>query len=261
MARLNDPEYFPKLRFSALLIKAAALASENKEIERISVHAYRSKSHPLVKYALVIVVRWYDEDSPFQYFMEEIPAIIDKDIYYDEHYSLGVDANIDLEWLPLLLLPDEDLPKGALSEPNWTLFPQLEPITFDVSETGGQEGHLTQIPKPASWGDVTKRFKDGHIVSISINRTEFQNEIFTYTELSFKDGRTGNTTESWKLLELFAQNRGVLQWDTRGADMKLKKQKSVLSKKLMTLFGLDTSPFFNYRKEGCYRSRFLVSYS
>ena len=66
--------------------------------------------------------------------------------------------------------------------------------------------------------------------------------------MNMKDGRDGNPTEQWKLLELLAQNGGRLSWTNSRANGKFKKQVELLARRLQEYFSISESPFHDYQK-------------
>ena len=63
-----------------------------------------------------------------------------------------------------------------------------------------------------------------------------------------KDGRNGNPTKQWKLLETLANNGGRLAWSHSAADAQQKKQIELLAKRLQDYFGIEENPFHEYQK-------------
>ncbi|MEP6961268.1 MAG: 7-cyano-7-deazaguanine synthase [Acidobacteriota bacterium] len=100
-------------------------------------------------------------------------------------------------------------------------------------------------PAGTTWHGILLRFLDGHTVSIVIDsRTERR----TFAEMNMKDGRNGNPTKQWKLLETLAQHGGRLSWRNPSADLKLKKQVELLAHRLQEYFSILESPFHDYKK-------------
>jgi hypothetical protein len=100
-------------------------------------------------------------------------------------------------------------------------------------------------PPGTKWPDILIRFLDGHTVSISVDG---RTKRLTFAEMNMKDGRNGNPTRQWKLLELLAQNGGRLSWTTPGARPKLKKQVELLGHLLQEYFSISESPFHDHQK-------------
>jgi 7-cyano-7-deazaguanine synthase in queuosine biosynthesis len=100
-------------------------------------------------------------------------------------------------------------------------------------------------PAGTNWPDISIRFLDGHTVTISVDSRA---ERYTFAEMNMKDGRNGNPTKQWKLLERLAQNGGRIAWSNSAADVKAKKQVELLAHRLQEYFGIKESPFEEYRK-------------
>ncbi|HEV2172334.1 MAG TPA: 7-cyano-7-deazaguanine synthase, partial [Nitrospira sp.] len=62
-----------------------------------------------------------------------------------------------------------------------------------------------ETPPGTKWSGILIRFLDGHTVTIAVDS---KMERYTFAEMNMKDGRNGNPTEQWKLLELLAKNGG-----------------------------------------------------
>jgi len=108
-----------------------------------------------------------------------------------------------------------------------------------------QQVYHFETPAGTKWPDISIRFLDGHTVSIGIDsRTERR----TFAEMNMKDGRNGNPTEQWKLLELLAQNGGRLSWTNSKASSKFKKRVELLAHHLQHYFNISESPFHDYQK-------------
>jgi hypothetical protein len=108
-----------------------------------------------------------------------------------------------------------------------------------------QPAYRFETPDGTKWSDILIRFLDGHTVSIGIDsRTERK----TFAEMNMKDGRNGNPTEQWKLLELLAQSGGRLSWTNSKASSKFKKRVELLGHHLQEYFNISESPFHDYQK-------------
>jgi hypothetical protein len=133
----------------------------------------------------------------------------------------------------------ESAEQGSLTV-DWTL---LQPVLSKASK--GKALSRFDTPAGTTWPGILVRFLDGHTVSIAIDsRTERR----TFAEMNMKDGRNGNPTKQWKLLETLAQNGGRLSWKTSAANPKLKKQIELLAHRLQEYFDIPENPFHNYQK-------------
>jgi hypothetical protein len=100
-------------------------------------------------------------------------------------------------------------------------------------------------PAGTTWPGILIRFLDGHTVTIAVDS---KTERRTFAEMNMKDGRNGNPTQQWKLLDLLAKNGGRLSWRNGAANFKLKKQVELLAHRLQEYFNIAESPFHDYQK-------------
>ena len=105
-------------------------------------------------------------------------------------------------------------------------------------------------PAGTAWPGIVVRFLDVHTVTIGINS---RSERRTFAEMNMRDGRNGNPTKQWKLLETLAQNGGCLSWTNSAAHPKLKKQIELLGHCLQEYFNIPESPFHDYQKGSGWR--------
>jgi hypothetical protein len=111
-------------------------------------------------------------------------------------------------------------------------------------------------PPDATWEDVTIRFIDGHNIFVKVKRTT---GTFEYTQMGMADGRNSKPTEQWKLLEVFAENEGVLTWKSSKADRKNQKRREELAKNLRAFFRIEGDPFRLIEGRKGWRARFRIS--
>jgi len=111
-------------------------------------------------------------------------------------------------------------------------------------------------PEGAVWRDVRIRFVDGHIVSIQVLG---KRGVRNYTQMGMASRKNSEPTVQWKLLRDLADERGVLTWQSRHADRKLKKRKQLLAEKLRAFFGLEGDPFELTANRKGWRARFVIS--
>jgi hypothetical protein len=109
---------------------------------------------------------------------------------------------------------------------------QRQPYRFDT-------------PPGTEWSAILIRFIDGNTVNIVIGS---RSQCYTFAEMNMKDGRNGNPTRQWKLLELLAHKEGRLAWSSSAENSKWKKQVELLARRLQKFFGIAQSPFHNYKK-------------
>ena len=111
-------------------------------------------------------------------------------------------------------------------------------------------------PPDARWEDVTIRFRDGHTASINIGGVS---QVCHYTKMGMADGRSGNPTKQWELLESFATGHGVMDWEHPDARRENQKRRETLARNLQAFFRIEGDPFV---AEGTgWRARFAVSSS
>lgn len=120
-----------------------------------------------------------------------------------------------------------------------------------------QDNGTTTFPTPpdANWSDVKIRFKDGHTVAIAVKSTT---GVANYFQMGMEDKRRTGPNSQWKLLEKFAEGKGVLDWSSEGASPNYKKHKERLSANLRAYFRLDGDPFEYDRKLKGWRTRFQI---
>ena len=110
-------------------------------------------------------------------------------------------------------------------------------------------------PPGTTWSQIKIQFRDGHTVTIWAGD---QSGRYTYTQMGMASRKNGNPTEQWKLLEGFANSRGQIDWHSRYASDKLKKQKQELSKHLREFFRLDDDPIEWVKDTKTYRCKFRI---
>jgi transposase-like protein len=106
------------------------------------------------------------------------------------------------------------------------------------------------LPKTTNWENITIKFIDRHFVQIVAD-----NNVYTadYNEMNFKDGRRLKPNLQWILLEGLSKNNGETSQNVTDFDPKIIKKKQLLSRGLKKYFGLDSDPFYSYKKEKNYR--------
>lgn len=120
-------------------------------------------------------------------------------------------------------------------------------------ETGSKVFFPT--PKGTTWENIKIRFFDGHTVTIWAGD---QVGRFNYTQMGMANKKNGHFTRQWELLGLFAKGRGRLDWSSSDANLRWKKQKEHLSKRLSEFFHLSDNPI-EWEKDGkAYRCRFRI---
>jgi hypothetical protein len=110
-------------------------------------------------------------------------------------------------------------------------------------------------PPDATWEDVTIRFIDGHNIFVRVKKTT---GTFEYTQLGMVDRRNAKPTQQWKLLEVFAENDGVLTWKSPKADPKNQKRHELLAKNLRAFLRIEGDPFVSTKDGKGWRARFSI---
>ena len=106
---------------------------------------------------------------------------------------------------------------------------------------------MVSFPTPAGaqWTDVKMRFKDGHTLSISVHGV---GGLYNYTQMGMVNRHTADPTLQWELLGHFADEHGILTWESSHADRRNKKRRSRLSMDLRTFFQIEGDPIESYLK-------------
>jgi hypothetical protein len=76
--------------------------------------------------------------------------------------------------------------------------------------------------------------------------------------MGFQDSRRLLPNVQWKLLEVIAENKQALSWESPKASLLMKKRKQLLSQQLRNYFQLDEDPFEIYVSEKAYKPKFTV---
>ncbi|MDI6809814.1 MAG: hypothetical protein QME66_12695 [Candidatus Eisenbacteria bacterium] len=113
------------------------------------------------------------------------------------------------------------------------------------------------FPPGLKWEEITIRFLDGHEVILQIRGKNYH---ATFELMGFQDKRKKKFEDmtpnrQWELLRELAENGGEISWANKAANLKLKKQKQQLTKRLKRYFGIKEDPFYDYWKERSYRIR------
>lgn len=113
--------------------------------------------------------------------------------------------------------------------------------------------------KEVKWENLIIQFIDGHTIEIRIPKLNIYHKA-TYEEMGCLDRKRMMPNNQWELLRELANNYGRLDWGSKWASSKIKKRKSLLSKTLKEYFNnqIPGDPFFSYRKEGCYQTKFQL---
>ena len=154
----------------------------------------------------------------------------------EEVLALGPVGNFQLK-----LYPDEilgDFPARNVPKPS------AEPVTS-----------FFPTPVGTTWGEVSIRFVDGHSVSV---KARSEGGVFNYTQMGMASRRNGEPTTQWEMLRVFAEEHGVLDWSSRGADPRNKKRRILLAGRLREFFRIEEEPFCLTGDGKGWQSRFEI---
>jgi hypothetical protein len=114
-------------------------------------------------------------------------------------------------------------------------------------------------PDDLRWDEVTLVFTSDSAIRVQARE---KRTVYTFCQMGFQDARSGDIPDDqWKTLRSFAV-RDQEEFQELASrvrpDMNLKKQVSVIRKRLQAIFGIDDDPFHPYRKSKAYRPKFRV---
>jgi hypothetical protein len=112
------------------------------------------------------------------------------------------------------------------------------------------------LPPDARWEELVVEFTGPESLNI---RFRGDTRTFDPQLLGMKRKRTGKPTSQWKALQAFAESDGEMSWSSPGAHPKVKKQKQLLSDKLVLAFGIPGDPIEWDRRANAYRTKFKIS--
>jgi hypothetical protein len=108
------------------------------------------------------------------------------------------------------------------------------------------------------WDEVTITFIDNDMVRIAARDKV---GIFTFTEMGFKDGRSGKADKLWRFFHVLAQEGGELTWSSK-TKQSIKRNApayvKIIRDRLQVLMGIDDDPFENYKKVKAYKTKFTL---
>lgn len=136
---------------------------------------------------------------------------------------------------------------------------------YQIQPQKPQSNEIIRFPTPdgAKWTDVEITFIDNEYVKIKI-KDEIKKRIH-YSEIGFKDKRSGKPTKLWReTLRFFAFTEGIITFTH--INNKLTQQVSVddvkrLNKQLCSCFGILNNPIKHYRDKGKsegYKTTFII---
>jgi len=117
------------------------------------------------------------------------------------------------------------------------------------------------IPQGLSWGDISMRFIDKECLYIKAGGKSLGN--INFAVLGFENKKNGKPDIVWLTLFILGQLDGEISWETKGRSeedaSKVKKNISILRRRLKNLFGISGDPFYPYNKEKAYKTKFIIS--
>ena len=130
----------------------------------------------------------------------------------------------------------------------------LNPVRVDLLAglTSRASKRLLVLPDDARWELLTLDFTDAEVVLV---RYAGQTRRFEPTDFGFRSHKTGKPTTAWRLLLETSSNAGRLPRPTK-LRTKVEKQKQLLSKRLVELFGISDDPLPWRSEEQAYVARF-----
>ncbi|MFH1844877.1 MAG: hypothetical protein ABIF77_16930 [bacterium] len=152
--------------------------------------------------------------------------------------------------------PDE---KVLLSVGEPRQLSSVEKLIKKKSSKATTKGSLEHFPTPAGtqWKDVTIKFRDGHTVQITAGD---KRRIYNYIQMGIYNTRNSKPTVQWNLLYAFAEERGVIDWESKFADRKNQKRKEDLTKNLQAFFQIPGDPIMYDPEIKGYRTRFSIGH-
>jgi hypothetical protein len=128
-------------------------------------------------------------------------------------------------------------------------------LAHAVSAKAKHEMAFFETPADARWDDLVVRFVDGHTVSVRVGEAKGR---FNYTQLGMASRKNGQPTKQWDLLRAFAEEHGVLTWESRHASRVLQKRREVLAQDLGAFFRIDGDPIEFVAGNKGWRVRFTL---
>lgn len=115
-----------------------------------------------------------------------------------------------------------------------------------------------KFPAPPNtvWNMVKIQFVSKDSVRISV---ESIHRRYTFAEMGFKDNRKGDLPDTqWEVLRYLAKNNGELSWQKETAMPNAQKRIQEIRKRLRTFMGIKEDPFFPYRENKSYKTKFNI---
>jgi hypothetical protein len=110
-------------------------------------------------------------------------------------------------------------------------------------------------PPGARWEEVSIRFITQHQVHV---RVRDEAGPYEHTQMGMANSRNDQPTKQWELLQLFAESRGELTWESAGADRRNEHRRQLLARQLRAFFGIEGDPFDRLPRGRGWRTRFTI---
>lgn len=133
------------------------------------------------------------------------------------------------------------------------LFPLREKLLASQASTVSKR--IWVLPTDARWEDLRFEFTDSEVLNIRFRR---ETRRFEPDQFGMKSAKNGRPTTLWTLLQSIAKLSGSLTWQDRPASTMVRKRKQLLSKRLISLFGIQGDPILWRRDQQAYVARFTI---
>jgi hypothetical protein len=117
------------------------------------------------------------------------------------------------------------------------------------------------IPEGLLWGDISMRFLDKECLDIRAGGKPLGAKNFAV--LGFENKKNKSPDTIWFTLFALGENEGEITWKGRDRSgelsSKLKKNISILRKRLKDLFAISEDPFYPYIEKRAYKAKFSIT--
>jgi hypothetical protein len=125
-----------------------------------------------------------------------------------------------------------------------------------ASQASAASERIWLLPADARWEDLSFDFTAAEVVNVRFRQ---ETRRFEPEQFGMKSKKNGRPTAHWTVLRSFAQLAGSLTWKDQAASAKIRKQKQLLSRRLIELFGITGDPIPWRPSQGAYVARFTIS--
>lgn len=124
-------------------------------------------------------------------------------------------------------------------------------------KTSGVPHSSFPTPPSTKWEQVFIQFISDDSIKITVGKIA---KRYHYAEIGFKDRRkhTNESDTHWKLLQYLASHNGEISAENYVKECQKKIQ--TIRSRLKIILNLSDDPFYLYRKEKMYRTRFLIEH-